>query len=309
MSGKKILIGTRGSQLAVWQAEFVAKNLKKFFSGQVELVRIKTTGDKILDSPLAKIGGKGLFVKEIEEALLKGKIDLAVHSMKDVPTEFPDGLKVGAMLEREDPGDALISKENRKLKDLSENAIVATSSLRRKAQLLNFRPDLKVVDVRGNLDTRVKKMEAGLFDAIILAMAGLIRMGWKEKITESISLDIMLPAVGQGSIGIETRKDDKEIAELVSNLNHEETYNSLVAERAFLRELEGGCQVPIGALGKAEKGKLELSGMVASLDGKILIRDTVSGKSEEAENLGILLAQKLLARGAREILKGIRESG
>lgn len=309
MTRREILIGTRGSQLAFWQAKFVAENLRKNFSGSVKLVKIKTTGDKILDSPLAKIGGKGLFVKEIEEALLKGEIDLAVHSMKDVPTELPARLTIGAMLERENPGDALISKGDVRLSDLPESSVIATSSLRRKAQLLNFRPDLKVVDVRGNLDTRVRKMEEGLFDAILLAVAGLVRMGWADKITERISTDIVLPAVGQGSIGIEIRKEDEEMAELVSSLNHKETYVSLTAERAFLKRLEGGCQVPIGALGLVKDGRFMLSGVVASLDGKRLIRDSVFGDSSQAEIMGINLAERLIENGAGEILKGIRESG
>ncbi|MDO8885940.1 hydroxymethylbilane synthase [Candidatus Oleimmundimicrobium sp.] len=309
MAKKEIVIGTRGSRLALWQANFVAESLKQFTDAEIIIKKIKTQGDKILDSPLAKIGDKGLFVKEIEVALSTGEADLAVHSMKDVPTELPVGLKISSILKREDPRDVLISKGGVCLSDLPKGSKVGTSSLRRKAQLLNFRPDLKIVDVRGNIDTRLQKMESGEFDAIILAAAGIDRMGWADKITERIAMEISLPAVGQGAIGIETRESDDIINKLVEKINHVSTFTAVAAERAMMKKLEGGCQIPIGALGVLEENCINLWGMVASLDGKRLIRDFVSGKSSEAEELGIKLAEQMIKSGAKEILKEIRESG
>ncbi|NOY65090.1 MAG: hydroxymethylbilane synthase, partial [Nitrospirae bacterium] len=279
---------------------------------EVEIRKIKTTGDKVLDVPLAKIGGKGLFVKEIEEAMLRGDVDLAVHSMKDVPTVLPSGLHLKAICKREDPRDAFISRKNEKgfiignFHDIPEGSVIGTSSLRRSCQLLNQRPDLKIVQLRGNVDTRLRKLDEGQFDAIILAAAGVKRLGWEERITERISPEIMLPAIGQGAIGIECRVDDDFINELVSPLNHRETALCVVAERAFLKCLEGGCQVPIAAYGSLiqDNGRevLVLDGLVGSVDGKTIIRASTSGSPEEAETIGDSLARDLLDRGAREIL-------
>lgn len=303
---EKIVIGSRGSKLALWQTNHVADLINNLISCEIAIEKIKTTGDKILDSPLAKIGGKGLFVKEIEVALSGGTIDLAVHSMKDMPTDIPSDLMIGAVLKREDPRDVLLSRKNVLLKDLPPNAVIGTSSLRRKAQLLKYRPDFSFTDVRGNLDTRLRKMDSGQFDGMILAAAGIKRMGWAERIAEIISPDISLPAVGQGAIGIEVRKDDSRIRDLVGKLNNEETHICVTAERALMKRLEGGCQVPVGAIARIENGKLTLSAMVASLDGKEFIKDTIFGSPSDAELLGTQLADNLLAEGARKILAEIR---
>lgn len=304
---KKVIIGTRGSKLALWQANFVANKLKSADQElEVEIKTIKTKGDKILDVSLAKIGGKGLFVKEIELALIRGEVDLAVHSMKDLPTEIPEELKLGAILERDDPRDALISKDGLTLAELPQASRVGTSSLRRQAQLLNWRADFTLVDVRGNLDTRIRKMKEGQFEAIIVSSAGVDRMGWQDLITERIPPDILLPAVGQGTIAVEVRTNDDYMTGLTSIINHRPTQLAILAERALMRRLEGGCQVPVGALGKADDDKLELQGIVASLDGKRLLKDSIQGASAQAESLGTALADKLLAQGADEILKEIR---
>lgn len=304
---RKIRIGTRGSALALWQTNHVAKILEDRFGYETEIVKIKTTGDKILDSPLAKIGSKGLFVKEIEVALLEKRVDIAVHSAKDVPTEQPEGLIIAAFLEREDPRDALISKDGISLEELPPGTVIGTSSLRRRAQLLNFRPDLKLVDVRGNVDTRLRKMSQGQFDAIILAKAGLKRMGHENDITQVIDTSIMLPAVGQGSIAVECREDDEEMLSVLKEISHYETQVSVVAERALLRFLEGGCQVPIGAFGRVQNGKLVLDGMIASLDGKTLIRGRREGNLEKAEEIGRELGSWLFDNGGKEILEEIRK--
>lgn len=306
VTGKKIVIGSRGSKLAMWQTNHVAALLREKFGVETEIVRIKTTGDKILDSPLAKIGSKGLFVKEIEVALLEKRIDLAVHSAKDVPTELPEDLMMAAFLKREDPRDAIITRNDRSFKDLSEGAVVATSSLRRRAQLLHFRPDIKPVDVRGNVDTRVRKMNEGQFDAIVLALAGLRRMGKEENITEIFSSDIMLPAVGQGSIAVECRKDDKKVRSMLESIAHRESMIAVTAERALMKRLQGGCQVPIGALAAVSDGEIKLDAMIASLDGKKYIRRTLTGSSGDPDGIGIELADKLLSLGGREILDKIR---
>jgi hydroxymethylbilane synthase len=302
-----LVVGSRGSKLALWQSNFVAEALKKL---QPELdfsiKKIKTSGDKILDVPLAKIGGKGLFVKEIETALLEKTIDLAVHSMKDVPTDLPQGLIIGAIMERKDPRDALVSRGNVPLSALPEDAVIGTSSLRRKAQLLNHSLKFRFVDLRGNLDTRFRRLDEGEFDAVILASAGIERMGWPERIAERISPEVCLPAVGQGAIGIEIRGDDEEVRELVSKVDHKESKARVYAERALMHALEGGCQVPVGAYSEVENGTLKLTAVVASLDGTKLIRDSVEGSVGEAEELGLALAQKLLAQGAAEILNEIR---
>lgn len=306
MAKKKYILGTRGSKLAMWQSEHVASILQKEAGVEIELKIIKTQGDKILDVALSKIGDKGLFVKEIETALLEGEADLAVHSSKDVPTQLPDGLTLGAFLKRVDPRDVLISKSGKGLDELPEGSVVGTSSLRRIAQVLNRRPDLQIKDVRGNLDTRLRKMDEGLFDAIILAAAGLDRMGWSEGITERISSDIMLSAVGQGAIAVEIRENDDEMLELMKHLDDPATRAAVTAERALMRELEGGCQIPIGALGTVDNGVLKLDGMVAGLDGTILIRDNIQGDPQEADALGIALAEKLKSQGADEILAEVR---
>ena len=306
MTSRKLIIGSRGSKLALWQTEHIAESLKSHFDLDIEIKRIKTQGDKILDTPLARIGGKGLFVKEIETALSEGEIDLAVHSMKDVPTEFPKGLIIGAMTKRVDPRDVLISKNNVSLKDLPHGAVVGTSSLRRQAQLLHIRPDLKMKDVRGNLDTRLKKMKEGQYDAMILAAAGLDRLGVDDVITERLSEDIMLSAVGQGSIGIEIREDDKEVAGYMSVLNDTPTFVCITAERALLAQLEGGCQVPIGALGKLTGDELVLTALVAGLDGKKMFKNQLTGGPEEADSIGYKLALNLADAGADAILSDIR---
>lgn len=303
---RKLIIGTRGSKLALWQANYVAKLLREHYPVETELKTIKTQGDKILDVPLAMVGGKGLFVKEIEVAMMNGDIDLAVHSMKDVPTELPDGLGIVSMPERVDPRDVLISTEKVPLMELHRDTIVGTSSLRRQAQLLHLRPDFKLVDVRGNLETRLRKMKEGRFEAIILAAAGIDRMGYGELITERISSELSLSAVGQGAIGIETRLDDKEVKRMLKALNHSETFSAVTAERALMKLLQGGCQVPIGALGTINSGILTLQGVVADLDGVKYFRDEFSGPVDEAENIGIELAERLLDAGADEVLADIR---
>jgi len=303
---KNITIATRGSMLALWQANHIKDSIEKAHPGtSVELLKIKTTGDKILDVPLAQVGGKGLFVKEIEEALLDGRADLAVHSLKDVPTELPEGLGLAVITEREDARDALISRGKKKLVDLPEGAKLGSSSLRRQCQLLKVRPDLNIVSLRGNLDTRIKKVESGEFDAIILAAAGMRRLGWEERITECISSNVLLPAIAQGALGIETRNDDLETNQMIAFLNHSETSAAVRAERALLKRLEGGCQVPIAAYGELEGEVLNLRGLVGSVDGKVLITDELKGSASDAESLGITLAENLLQKGAGEILEEV----
>jgi hydroxymethylbilane synthase len=309
---KKVIIGTRGSKLALWQAEWVKSELQRHHPWlQVELKKIKTTGDKILDVPLAKIGGKGLFVKEIEEALLRGEVDLAVHSMKDVPTEFPEGLGLSAVCRREDPRDAFVSKLRdgspiyRTLADLPEGAMVGTSSLRRSCQLLNRRPDLKVLQLRGNLDTRLRKLDEGDFDAVILATAGMKRLGVQHRITEILEIDVLLPAIGQGAIGIETRVDDEYINNLLRALDHHETRVCVMAERAFLRRLEGGCQVPIAAHARFSDGRVVMDALVGSIKGDRVIRGRRESTAREAEKMAVALAEEMLRKGAREILEEV----
>ena len=312
---RKIRLGSRGSQLALWQANWAKSELEKRYKNlEVEIIKIKTTGDKILDVPLAKVGGKGLFVKEIEEALLEKRIDLAVHSMKDVPTDFPNGLHLAAITEREDPRDALIIGGRgrgagvRGFKDIPQGATIGTSSLRRSSQLLNVRPDLKIMQLRGNLNTRLKKLDEGQYDAIILAAAGVKRLGWTDRITEYLQQEISLPAIGQGALGIETRMDDKEINELTAFFDHPATSISVRAERALLKKLEGGCQVPIAAYGEVKNNQLKLIGLVASTDGKRIIKDSITGQIDRAEAIGIELAERLLSMGAWDILKEVYET-
>ncbi len=258
--------------LALWQANWVKSELEKKYSDvTVELEKIKTTGDKITDVPLAQVGGKGLFVKEIEEALLDKRVHLAVHSMKDVPTFFPDGLSLRCITEREDPRDAALTHSKEKLLDLKQGAKIGTSSLRRQSQLRIVRPDFEILDLRGNLDTRIRKLEEGEYDAVILAGAGIRRLGWADKITEYIDTETMLPAIGQGALGIETRDDDDDTNALVDFFNHPDTSDPVRAERALLKRLEGGCQVPIAAFGTISGDKLKLRGLVASVDGTTVV--------------------------------------
>lgn len=297
-----IRLGSRGSKLALWQAEHIRAEVERRTGGKVEIVRIKTTGDMILDVPLARVGGKGLFVKEIEEALLAGTIDLAVHSMKDVPTDLPRELEIVAITKREDPRDAFLSNKVSRFEDLPKGARVGTSSLRRQTQLLGLRPDLVVVDNRGNLDTRIRKMEEGKFDAIILAAAGLIRLGWERRITQILSTEASLPAIGQGALGIEIRRDDTVTRDAVTFLNDRDTGFAVRAERGFLKRLEGGCQVPIAAFGRTEGDGIFLEGLVGRPDGSEILRGSASGTVADPEALGVVLAEQLLARGARQIL-------
>jgi hydroxymethylbilane synthase len=311
-----VRIGSRGSDLALWQARWAQNELKKRFPDlNVNIVVIKTTGDKILDSPLSTIGDKGLFTKEIEQALLDNQIDIAVHSLKDLPTVLPDGLTIGAISEREDVRDVFIPhplNARKQLLDQELHAKIATGSLRRTCQLLNLRPDLEIIDVRGNLNTRMKKLEESPWAGMILARAGVVRLGWQEKIGETLAESVLLPAVGQGALGIEVRGDDKAILDLVSGLNHEQTALATRAERSLLRRLEGGCQIPIGALGRvAQQGErqlLVLNGLVGSLDGRTVLHDQVTGSPTDAKQLGVELAGRLLAKGAGVILKSIRDA-
>ncbi len=297
-----IRLGSRGSKLALWQAEFIRSEIEGRTGRKVQIEKIRTTGDMILDVPLARVGGKGLFVKEIEEALLAGSIDLAVHSMKDVPTDLPDGLEIVAITRREDPRDAFLSVKYEKLEDLPRGAKVGTSSLRRQTQLLGLRPDLSVETLRGNLDTRIRKMEEGLFDAIILAAAGIRRLGWEAKITQYIPEEVSLPAIGQGALGIEIRSDDPDTREAVSFLNDRDTSLAVRAERGFLKRLEGGCQVPIASHGRTEGDAIFLRGMVGRPDGSEIVRGSERGGISDPEALGTVLAEQLLTRGAKEIL-------
>ena len=303
---KSLRIGTRGSALALWQAEWVKSQLLgRQQELIVELVVIKTTGDKILDVPLAKVGGKGLFVKEIEEALLDGRADLAVHSVKDMPAELPEGLHLAAMPPREDPRDALISKNGAGLDKLPHGARVGTSSLRRAAQLLHLRPDLRIETLRGNVDTRLRKLKSEGLDAIVLAAAGLKRMELSQVISEYLEPERLLPAVGQGALGIETRTGDVFTNEIVESLVHQQTVTTVGAERAFLKRLEGGCQVPIGAYATLEGETLILTGMVADLKGVRLIRKEMRGDARQPEVIGERLAEVVLESGGGEILAEI----
>ncbi|UCE83228.1 MAG: hydroxymethylbilane synthase [Deltaproteobacteria bacterium] len=305
---KKLRIGTRGSMLALWQAEWVKSQLLAAHAGlTVELVTIKTMGDKILDVPLAKVGGKGLFVKEIEEALLEGRTDLAVHSVKDMPALLPAGLHLAAMPPREDPRDALISRNGNGLNQLPNEARVGTSSLRRAAQLLHLRPDLHIEPLRGNVDTRLRKLETEGFDAIVLAAAGLKRMGLSHVISEYLAPEQILPAVGQGALGIETRIEDDFTNPVVASLAHQPTMTEVSAERAFLRRLEGGCQVPIGAHAIMAGDEVVLTGMVADLGGRRLIRKEMRGEPQYVEVMGERLAEAVLESGGAEILGEIYE--
>lgn len=308
---KRLRIGTRGSKLALWQANYVAEALHRLHGVETELIRIRTSGDRMQSAPVAQIneqigaesGGKGIFIKELEEALLAGEVDLAVHSMKDVPTETSADLAFPAITRREDPRDCLISRTGRTLKTLPPGARIGTSSLRRQAQIRHQRPDLQVADLRGNADTRLKKLDAGEFDAIVLAMAGVNRLGLAGRITQVLGEDVMIPAVGQGALGIETRADDRAMQTLVSPLDDSETRACVTAERALLHALQGGCQVPLGALGVIRGGELRLEAGVFSAAGSEHVRRSESGPPEQAREIGIRLADALIKAGADRILQ------
>lgn len=301
-----IVIGTRGSKLALWQAEHVKALIEQNFDISVSLRKIKTTGDKILDAPLSKIGDKGLFVKEIEQALLNNEVHLAVHSMKDMPTALPEGLHISAALVREDSRDVFISNKYASIDELPQKGTVGTSSLRRRAQLLSKRPDIEIVDVRGNLDTRLSRLDDDYFEAIILAGAGVKRLGYTDRIKNFISKDMIMPAVGQGAIAIETRVNDPEVDQIIAKINHPDTFNCVKAERALMRFLEGGCQVPIGASAVIVDGQIEMEGVIASLDGSLVLKSTGRAPVEDAEKLGTQVAQDLMSQGAGKILLEIR---
>lgn len=305
---KEIIIGSRDSDLAMWQSRWVAETLRRVHPEQnIHITGMKTKGDHILEVALAKIGDKGLFTKELEVALLNGKIDLAVHSMKDLPTGLPDGLVIGAVCRREQPGDVLISRTGADLDNLRRGARVGTSSLRRRAQLLHYRPDLQMVDIRGNLNTRLRKLKELELDAIVLAYAGIKRLGCEDMITQYIPYEVCLPAVGQGSLGIELRAGDDTMRKLISAVDHGPSRLAIEAERAFMKRLEGGCQVPIGALGRAEGGTLQLEGVVAELDGTNAVRRDIAGPAGDAAGLGDRLAEMLLDSGAGDILRRARQ--
>jgi hydroxymethylbilane synthase len=303
----KIVIGSRGSPLALWQANWVKDLLQENHSGlAVDIKIIKTSGDKIQDVPLAKIGGKGLFVKEIEEGLIKSEVDFAVHSMKDMPIIFPINLCIACVTKRENPFDALVSRNDIKLDDLPKGAKIGTGSLRRMSQLLYYRPDLELVPLRGNLETRLKKLETEGLDAIILAAAGLIRLGWSDRITEIIPPEILLPAMGQGAVGIETRKNDVDNQILLADLDDEETHYALDAERALVSQLEGGCNVPIGSYATLNGDQITLTGLVASLDGKTMYKKELTDLKTNAVALGRKMGEELIEMGADRIMQEIK---
>ena len=306
---KTVVIGTRGSKLALWQADYIQARLEAEYPDVTVTQKIiTTTGDKILDVPLAKIGGKGLFTKELETAMLNGEIDLAVHSMKDVPSEMPEGLVLGVITSREHEGDAFVSLKYHSIDELPEGAKVGTSSLRRKAQLLKYRPDLKIYDLRGNVGTRLDKLEKEGFDAIILAVAGLRRLGLAERIAEVIPHEVCLPAVGQGALGLEYRESDTDMAEMLAFLDDADTGAAVRAERAFLKRIEGGCQVPVGIYGKTEGDEVVLEARILSVDGKKAVIDHARGSRKESESIGLRLAERMLGAGGEAILAELTEN-
>lgn len=310
MKRNKLTIATRGSALALWQSSHIKSRLEHLHPGlHVDVQVVKTLGDKILDSPLSKIGDKGLFTKEIEQVLLQKKADLAVHSLKDLPTVLPEGLDIAAITEREDLRDVFVARKNSEIESLARlpaNATIATGSLRRRCQLLRYRGDLTIVDVRGNLTTRLKKLDESDWHGMILAKAGLTRLGWENRISEILPFDVMLPAVGQGALAVEARTDDQWIRELVGPLHHENTFHAVRGERALLQALEGGCQIPIGAHGRIEGGVFYLEAFIGSLDGKRVVRGMLHGKPGQSETLGLNLATLLLSQGGKPILEEIR---
>ena len=300
----QIIIGTRGSKLALWQADYIEQRLREEYPGlSVTQKRVTTKGDRILDVPLAKIGGKGLFTKELEEEMLSGGIDLAVHSLKDMPAKVPDGLVIAAVTKRLDPGDALVSNRFSSFEELPKGARVGTSSLRRRAQLLCARPDLEMLDLRGNVNTRLRKLDEGEYDAIVLAVAGLKRLGFADRIRQVLPREMVLPAVGQGALAIETREDDRETRDMLAFLRDDDTICCTEAERSFLARVEGGCQVPVGVYATAEGDGLKVEAVIASLDGQRFYRGDVNGTRKDAAKLGENLAEKLLDEGGAEILK------
>jgi hydroxymethylbilane synthase len=306
---EKLIIGSRGSDLALWQTNFVKKSLEDAFPDTLfEIKIINTTGDRLLDTALSKIGDKGLFTRQIETALLNGEIDLAVHSLKDLQTAQPEGLTIGAVSKRETPNDVFLSLKYGSIDELPNSAKVATGSLRRKSQLLHHRPDLKISEIRGNVPTRIKKLEESELDGLILAYAGIHRLGLDEKIRQNIPFEIMLPAVGQGAMAVEVRADDARVGEIVRTLDDTETRYCITAERAFLRRLEGGCQVPIGALAQVKSSQLYIEGVVGNLDGSKNLRGQLSGDVNKAGALGTRLAEALIEKGAGEILEDVRRT-
>lgn len=303
----KLVLGSRGSKLALWQTNYVAGLLEKSFPTlELEIKIIETTGDAILDTALSKIGDKGLFTKQIEEKLLNEEIDLAVHSLKDLPTQLPAGLKIGAVSSRETPNDVLISAKYSSIDELPQNAKVATGSLRRKSQILAYRHDLQISEIRGNVPTRIRKFEESDLDAMILAFAGVHRLGLDSYIKQVITPDIMLPAVGQGVVAIEIRENDDETANLLARLNDESTEKCILAERSFLRCLEGGCQVPIGGFATIQNEELLLQGFVGDLSGSVTLRESINGNAIEAISLGRQLAEKMIEMGASKLLSETR---
>ena len=306
---KTLRIATRKSPLAMWQAEFVKAELEKVFPAlKIVLMPMMTKGDKILDVPLAKIGGKGLFTKELEDRMMAGEADIAIHSMKDVPMELPEGFALGAILERHAPTDAFVSNDHATFETLPKGAILGTSSLRRKAQLLAARPDLDVRDLRGNVGTRLGKLDAGEYDAIVLATSGLQRLELDERIRHEISTEICLPAVTQGTLGIEYFANDQETFEIIKVLNHPDSEIRTIAERAMNHRLEGGCQVPIGVFAELDGDKISMRGLVGELDGSVILTATIEGDKADAKALGVALAEKLLDQGAKAILDRVYAS-
>ncbi len=305
-SREKIVIGTRGSKLALWQSNYVKGLIEDLTGLPVELTIIKTTGDKILDVPLAKVGGKGLFTKELEVELLAGRVDLCVHSMKDVPTDLPEGCIIAATPQRVDPRDVIVSGADYNLDSLPKGAKLGTSSLRRRSQVVALRPDLEIVDVRGNLDTRMGKAENGELDAVILAAAGIKRMGWGDRITHFIETEQMVPAVGQGAIGIEIREDDDFMVDVCDKLTDPDTLTCVAAERVVMNRLEGGCQVPIGAYARIVDGELLMDAFVGSVDGATILRDQMRGSVEAPVELGEAMVVRLKEMGAETVLADVR---
>jgi len=305
---RPLRIGSRGSILARWQAEFIRKQLFQVAGVEAEIIIIKTSGDKLQQAPLTQIGGKGIFIKELEEALLEETVDLAVHSVKDVPTETPGRLFFPAVCRRDDVRDCLVSSKGATLANLKQGARVGTSSLRRQAQLRHHRPDLDIRELRGNVDTRLRKVESGEYDAIVLSKAGLDRLGWSQKITEALSPEISLPAVGQGAIAIESRVKDTEAADILGKLDDAETRTAVIAERALLAALHGGCQVPLGAWARIERGELVMDAVVCSVDGVQYVRQRATAPPDQAAQLGEHMAKLLVEGGARGILEEVQRS-
>jgi hydroxymethylbilane synthase len=302
---RHLRIGTRGSLLAKWQAEFVRKQLFAATGAEAEIIVIKTAGDKMQQAPLSQVGGKGIFIKELEEALLDESIDLAVHSVKDIPTETPSRLSFPAVCRRDDIRDCLISATGSTLENLRRGARVGTSSLRRQAQLLHLRPDLDIRELRGNVDTRLRKVEGGEYDAIVLAKAGLDRLGWGQRISETFSPEVFMPAVGQGAIAVETRQGDNQAAELLEKMDDAETRSAIIAERALLKALQGGCQVPIGAWARIERGEMVLEACVTSVDGLQYVKRRLTAPPERGAELGEKMARLLFDSGAQAILEEV----